>query len=430
MPSSLENSEIEEQETLIEQIQRISGSRAEDYTEDTILGSEINRIRHLFYYLHSEKIRLMISYQSEVYRASVEQVYNNRIVISTPGIEEGGIRRCRLKFEIASELYQFEVPILEMGQDKIIVKMPAFIQSAQRRKNNRIMVDDLFMKFIVLYRPVFGRRGAGQLVETRYPSITAELQKDEPNLYLINRIITDEIVRISPDYHFKFYNAGEDLNKIETLVTEEKKSFYLRDVLRVENYFERQTLYGLINYHTEYQHMLRTQSHEDIVKHFEDLRQSDMRNFLSSYVMSPLMIYDNIIGNLYVHSSLLEKYHISYDQAQQVDLLAQLMNYGMSKSLISRMYFQNAGTRIINISLSGLLFELNDKALFDYMTFHDKLKILLPIRHHVMELHAEITRYYPTAHGYNIGVEFFKAGPDDMKVLENFIHVRGKMSFH
>lgn len=427
--SSLETAQSEQQESLIQMLQRMLHSRHDDYTEDTILGSDINRIRHLFYYLRSENIRIQINYQSEIYSGTISHVLSNKVIIKVPGFEESGFRRCRIKFEVISELYQFEVPVLEIGQGVITIKMPAFIQSLQRRKNKRIMVDDLFIRFGVLYRPIFGRRGAGQIVESRFPSIVSELEKDDPDLYLINHIITEELLHVSPYYEIKFYKKGEELTFLESMISEEKKTLFIRDTTHLENYYERQTLYGLINYHSEYIHRLRHSSQEEAIDFFEKLRQGDMKNFISNYVCSPIIMYDKVIGHIFVYSSVLDRHHISYEQAQYIDLMAQLLNYAMSKSAISQVYFHNAVTRVVNISLGGLLFELNDRVIFDHLTFHDRLKILLPIRHQMLELHAEVTRYFPTKNGFNIGVEFFKAAPEDFKILEKFIHDRSKVMF-
>ena len=112
---------------------------------------------------------------------------------------------------------------------------------------------------------------------------------------------------------------------------------------------------------------------------------------------------------------------LSEDQALQIDMLAQLMNYAMSKTVIARSYFRHTFSRVVNISMGGLLFELNNRTIFDYLTFHDHLKMEIQIRHHLMHLSGEITRYYPTREGFNIGVRFYQSGPDDYKVLQNFV---------
>ena len=419
------------QENLVEAIQNLYGpNRKTDFTEDTILGSDINRIRHLFYYLKSEEIVISLNYHTDTYRSRITQVYSVTATLHVPGFEESSHRRCRLRFEVANELYQFEVPILDIGEDSLTVRIPAFIQSAQRRKHPRMTVDDLFMKFIVVYQPLFGKRGLGQVVETRYPRIIGELQKDEPNMDLINRIITAEIMKISPYFEFKIYGESKPASFMETMLLELQKTIFIKDTTNSKHYFEPQSMYGLVNYQKEYVRLLRQNDEEDARKFFDSIRQEDNKNYIMNYVCTPLMIFNRIIGHLHVHSTVLDKVQISFEQAHRIDLLAQLLNYGMSKTVIARSYFRHALTKIVNISLTGILFELNDKVLFDYLTYHDRLKMIIPIRHHTLNMIGGISRYYPTEEGYHIGVEFFTGAPDDFKHLENFFYERSRRSFH
>ena len=404
--------------------------RNSDFTDETILGSDINRIRHLFYYLRSEETVILVQYGAENYRAQVESTSLNTALLRVPGFEEGALRRCRLKFDVANELYQFEVPVLDIGDDSLTIRIPAYIQSAQRRKYPRLTVDDLFMRFSVVYQPLFGRRGAGQIVETRYPEIITELKKDEPDLYLLNRIVTQQILSISPYFELKMYHSSKPDSFMETMLADLRKTIYIRDVTRVENYYEPGGLYGLANYIKEYHRLLRADSEDEAQKFFEVVRQNDSHKYLLNYVCAPIKVFDKLVGHIYVYATVLDNVVISYEQAHRIDLLAQLLSYAMSKSVIARSYYRHALTKVENISLAGLLFELNDEVLFDYLTFHDRIKMNLQIRHNTLELTGEISRYYPVENGFHIGVRFFKANPDDFRHLEDFLHQRSRTSFH
>ncbi len=418
------------EESVIETMQRVLGSRQhEDYTEDTILGSDINQIRHLFYYLRVEEKPIIVSYLTDTYRARIVEVEESQARLHAPNFEIGAVRRCRIKFEGFNQLYQFEVPILEIENEFITIRIPAFIQSVQRRKYKRIYVDDLLLRLIILYRPLFASRETTQYIDSRYPHIVMELEKDEPDLALINRIITEEIARITPNYEFKFYKKGERLGVMESTVMEEARPVYIRDVLDLESYYERPRHYGLTNYHKEFNHMVRFGSEEEARKTFQNLRNGDMQNFIRNYVCSPLIIFDRVVGHIYLYTTVFGDALISVDQAQQVNLLTQLLNYAMSKTAIARTFYTHALTRVVNISLGGMLFELNNQVLFDYLTFHDKLRIVLQIRYHLLTLEGEVTRYFPTAQGYNVGFRFFKADQDSYRVLEQFIFDRGRLTF-
>ncbi|MCB1314952.1 MAG: DUF1577 domain-containing protein [Leptospiraceae bacterium] len=417
-------------EALIQMMQEISGRAADEYWEETILGSDVNQIRHLFYFLQAERRIVLVNYGADVYRSRVIEVHNTRTRLQIPEFHEEGIRRCRVKFEIVNVLYQFEVPILDIGDDWIEIRIPAFIQSATRRKNRRIFLDDMFMRFVTLYQPIYGTRGYGQIMESRYAPIVSELKKDEPDLYLIHRIMIEQIRKISPDFEVRFYKKGEKFELLESAISEEKKTLYIPDVQKLDNYFKRNIGgYGLINFLKEYQHQTRAHGEETATRYFEKLQRKDMQNFLASYVCTPMMIFDRVIGHIYIYSTVFDRRMIDHDQAFRVDMLVRLLNYAMSKTVIARSFYRHTYTRVMNISMSGLLFELNNQEIFDYLTFHDRLKMIFNIKHHVLEMHGEITRYLPTQEGFHVGVEFFKQGPDDARILESFIYDRTASDF-
>lgn len=424
MPASLEVPE----ESLIEAMQRIYSAQDEDYTELTILGSDINQIRHMFYYLLSEEVPVQVYYQTETYKGRITEAEGSIASLYVPRFDAGSARRCRIKFEHLSQMYQFEVPILELQGETLRIRIPSFLQAAQKRKHRRIFVDDLFLRFNVLYSPLFGRRGDGQMIESRYPAMVTELRRDFPDLYLLTRILTEEILKVSPDFEFRFYKKGDKLSLRESTLVEEQKTIYIQDALKLESYFERQTLLGLINYNKEYTRMLKYNSEEEVRAFFEKVRQADTQNFVRNYVCLPLIVFDSVIGHILVYSSVLDKGVVSADQAYLLDLLVKMLNYALSKTAIARTYYTHTLTRIVNISMSGLLFEVQNKVLFDFLTNNDLLKMLIQIRYHMLELKGEIMRFFPTRNGFNIGVNFFDSSPDDFKVLENYIFATGRMA--
>ncbi|MBX7059696.1 MAG: DUF1577 domain-containing protein [Leptospirales bacterium] len=430
MALAVADSVLSMEESLVRSLQKILRSEAEDFTEDTILNSDINQIRHLFYWLRAEQRAIQVSYANEVYTGHVHDVDEASVTVDAPGFQEESMRRCRLKFESLNTLYQFEVPILQLRDEQLVVRLPAYIQSAKRRKHRRVFADDLFMRFGILYQPLHGRRGAGQLIEQRYPYIVSELRRDEPDLALINRIVSEEISKVSRDFLIFFYPPEYRKNLMESLIAEEKKSLFLRDVSRLQTYVESQSLLGPINYNREYRSQMRnSESEDEALGPFRQIQRQDMERLIANYVCSPLMIFDEVVGHIYVSTAVLDRHLISYDEAYRIDLLAQLLSYAMSKTVIARSYFRHTYTRVINISMGGLLFELTNRQIFDFLTFHDKLNMLTPVRHSLLNFKGEITRFYPSRDGFNIGVRFFHAGPDDYRMLESFIYDRNKVRF-
>lgn len=408
--------------TIIEDLQALTGSTHADFTEETIIGSDINQIRHVFYFLRAEQQVILVTYMGETYRARVERVEKSRIVIALEDFTEGTARRCRIKFEIINILYQFEVPIVEMTRDRITIRMPAYVQSARHRKNVRVYPQDLFMRFNLAYIPVFGRRGVGQIVENRYPKVVRELEKDLPDLPLLFRIINEAVAEISPDYEFKIYKPDEKRTVLERALISEKKTLYLRDTSKKDSYFSPLGIFGITNYEKDFRRIMREESIEAAEGFFEDLRKQELTQFLANYIAAPLVLLDKVIGHIFIYSTVLDKRNLSPEDAQRIDLLVHLLSYALSKKHIADQFFKTHNSRVVNLSMNGLLFELNDTQVFNYLIDHDRLKVCIPIKNHETQMRAEITRLLPSEKGYRIGVNFFSGDPEDFLILETYVY--------
>ena len=414
------------EETIVQAIQRLIGSESEDFVEDTILGSDINQIRHIFYLLKAEQKPIIVTYNSENYRGLIRTVEDMRIGIEIPDIRESLARRCRLKFEASSVLYEFEVLITEFHQGLIQIRIPYLIQSAKRRKYKRIFADDIYIRFVTRYQPFFDSRSDIQIADLKFPQVIHELKQDLPDLNLINRILTDEIQKISKNYEIRFFTPEEKLSVRSKLMKEENKTLFVSNVARIESYFVRIVSHNLINFRKIYLDLLRKVSEEKANEYFKELQKEDTRKFLHHFVCSPITIFDDVVGEVFVYTTLLENKIITDEQAHTLDLLIRLFSYALSRTVIARSYLSHPVTRVSNLSLSGLLFELKDRQLFNYLVFHDQIRVSLQVKDNILQFTGAISRYFPTDRGYNVGINFIDADPESFKLLERFIYEKRK----
>lgn len=409
---------------LLESIIELYGRESGELTDITILGSDINQISHLFQYLKWQKKRIQITYGLEHFSGTVEDVDAAHAVLKVPEFEEGNFRRILIQFDAMNVYYQFEVIMTSIQGEYIEFRMPSLIQSATRRKYRRVYTDALYMRFLFEYQPLFGKRGVGQLVEDRYYPIVAELKKDYPDLSLILRIISEEIERLSDFYTFKFYKKGEKKSLMEQVISAQQATLYIRDTGRLESYINKINQFGLINFEREFRNMLNTVEENEARKEFEKLQKEEQRDHIYTYVASPLSIFDRTIGHIYIYTTVLDKRMIAPEDAQILDILTRLLSYGMSKTAVSQTYYREPLAKVKNLSMAGLLFEVNNQVLFEYLLDHDRLRVFLPLFNELLEFETEITRLFPTGSAYSVGLRFIDAGPDDYKRLENFLFSR------
>ena len=145
-----------------------------------------------------------------------------------------------------------------------------------------------------------------------------------------------------------------------------------------------------------------------------------------SYIISPITLFDHVIGHVKVFTTAMDKHILSYYHAEYIHEMMEIASYGFTKIAIRGNSYDAlyTNTKIVDVSISGLLFEIGDESLYNYLKKHNNIKMYIPIGKETLIMSGEIVRFVIAESGYRLGVNFFASNPDDMKILENFIHER------
>lgn len=403
----------------------------ESFFEETIIGSDVNIVKHLFYYLKADNREFEFIYEDETIVAAVEEIESHTVTLMIPDLVEKGSRRARVRFEVMNINYQFEVVILDIQKEKTIIKTPTELQSYQLRTNKRIPVDDLFMNFIILFRSLTGGShevGKNLYAESRFPHLMKEVRKDRPDSKLINVMLSEAIERISKDYEIHFFHPEEKLNEYEDFVKKTilrtGKSLYISDCNRITSYINDTQYDVLFNYQKEHKEMAKEFGEEFALDFFESMRKHESRNFYVSYVITPIRLYEDVVGFIKVYSTAMERFTISQNQAVYIFELAEIISYVFTKIAIQHGSYETmqSTTKVVDISLNGLLFEIYDKRLFQYLKRHNIIKMFIPLnKERTMIIRGEIIRFLDRGDHYHLGVNYFSSAPDDMLHLESYL---------
>lgn len=403
----------------------------ESLFEETIVGSDVNIVKHLFYYLKADNREFEFIYEEENLVAAVEEIEADTVTLLIPDIVEKGSRRARVRFEVMNINYQFEVVITDIQQGKIIIKTPTELQSYQLRTSRRIPVDDLFMNFIILFRSLTGGSrevGKNLYAESRFPHLMKEIRKDQPDLKLVNVILTEAIQKVSKDYEIVFYNETKQLSEPEQFVKkflqQTGKTIYIPDCSRMESYIQETNSEFLFNFNSEYKDMIKELGEDFTQEFFESMRKMESRDFFVSYVIAPIRLYEDVVGHLKTYSTAMDRFTISSAQAIYIHELAEIISYAFTKVAIQYGSYETmqSTTRVVDISLDGLLFEIHDKRLFQYLKRHNIIKMFIPLKKEVtLIIRGEIIRYLDKGDHYHLGVNYFSSSSNDMLYLEDFL---------
>lgn len=399
--------------------------------EETIIGSDVNIVKHLFYYLKADNREFEFIYEEESLIAAVEDIQTNHVILTIPDLVEQGSRRARVRFEVMNINYQFEVIITDIQKERIVIKTPTELQSYQLRTNRRIPVDDLFMNFIILFRSLSGGSrevGKNLYAESRFPHLMKEVRRDQPDLNLINLILTEAIQKVSSDYEIVFFKNETNGNEFEKFLKQTientGKSIYIADCNRIDSYIQETKHPTLFNFYREFQEMSKEYDEGFALDFFESMRKHESRNFLVSYVVAPIRLYEEVVGFLKVYSTAMERFTISLAQGDYIHELSEIVSYAFTKIAIQEGSYETmqSTTRVIDISLDGLLFEIFDKRLFLYLKRHNIIKMFIPLNdERTMIIRGEIIRFLDRGDHFHLGVNYFSAAPDDMLYLEEFL---------
>ncbi|GBF49950.1 hypothetical protein LPTSP4_14710 [Leptospira ryugenii] len=403
----------------------------ESYFEETIIGSDVNIVKHLFYYLKADNREFEFIYEEEPLIAAVEDIQTSTVMLTIPDFVEKGSRRARVRFEVMNINYQFEVVINDIHHDRIIIRTPTELQSYQLRTNKRIPVDDLFMNFIILFRSLAGGSrevGKNLYAESRFPNLMKEIRRDRPDLKLLNLILTEAIQKVSKDYDIVFFKDADfqtDAEKfLENAIRETGKTFYVADCNSIDSYIKEYKSDVLFSFSWEYQSMCNEIGEELAFEFFETIRKNESRNFFVSYVIAPIRLYDDVVGYIKAYSTAMDRFTIAPTQAMYVHELSEIISYAFTKVAIQVGSFETmqSTTRVVDISLDGLLFEIHDRRLFQYLKRHNIIKMFIPLRRErMLILRGEIIRFLDRGDYFHLGVNYFSAAPDDLLYLEEFL---------
>ncbi|MCG6168896.1 DUF1577 domain-containing protein [Leptospira sanjuanensis] len=398
---------------------------------ETIIGTDINLVKHLFYYLKADDVEFPFDYDGQRFFAIVEDIEETSVKLRIPGATQGLTLRAKISFEIMNILYQFEVVILEFLDDSIIqIRIPSELQAASFRKNVRVAVDDLFMNYVILFRSLTGggrEIGRNIQVEQRFNNLMREIKKDNPDLRLINIMISEYISTVSREYEIVFFSQDREETFLDSFIKRNDRPVFIPDTSLIINYIKENATSPVGNYREEYIRMVLESGQDYADKFFRELQKKEIREFVISYLVLPIRLFNDVIGYIRVYTSAMDRYSITPSQVGYLIELSEIFSYSMTKIFIREDNYRNAkaGTRVVDISINGLLFEIDERRIFQYLKKHNIIKIFIPVSERTLILRGEVVRYITVEEGkYHLGVNFFDSNPDDMLVLQKYIFTR------
>ncbi len=396
------------------------------------LTSQFNQIWHFFNLLYSQKRPIYCSHKNKRYKAKIIELRKTDIILELKNflLEGTPLNNIEIEFLHSRCVYQFDVFIKESWQEYICIEIPHHIQSKITQKNIQFTIDDLYLHFTLAYPP-FPQTPFTDLIATDlhfysyFSPMIEELQKDEPNLSLLCTMIADQLRRLDFTFNFEVFTESEKLSDIQKIMIDTQKTAFISDTRKFDSYCTPLTSSRLTNIYDTYTQMQK-QSEVDAKKYCQDIQQRDIDQFTRSYAYAPFFLFYTAIGQLSIVSTVFDAKSVSLEDASLIDTLARFLSYGMSKSVVSKKYYRQNHTRVVNIAKKGLSIEIQDKNLLDYLTAQKYLKLSLQVKDQTLELQANVLNTLSieenNSNRYNLSLQFYKMEPEANLVLEKLIY--------
>lgn len=384
------------------------------------------RIGNIFYYLKSKRSFVTIHFSDEKFNGRILRVEDDHIKIVFPEFQEGIERRGTLTFEALNRYYYTEILLLSVERDVVSIQTPVELKHLIRRLYPRIVFDDLFMRFINIYSPIFSSKAEERHLENRFPFFFQEVRNDAPSLRVLHQMIISEIRNITREFSLVMVRDRDpkSYTLLEKMVLLKKRAVLIENTQKIESYFKELGERQVSNYHDYFTSISKKKGSQAAEDEFERIQKVDLKNFKQSYFAAPILIFDRPVGYLYMETNIFDKYSISHLAAQELRRLLEVFSYAITKIRISSSHYNSAkiATKVVNISISGLLMEIDDHELYRYLQTNRRIKIMLPVMGEELEIYGEIIRFFEKDGYQYLGVLFFKTRPGDMQKLEEYLY--------
>ncbi|MES0491959.1 MAG: DUF1577 domain-containing protein [Leptospirales bacterium] len=397
----------------------------EEFSEG-VVEDNYYRIGNIFFFLKAKRTFVYLNFDDVTYRGRILSIDDKNIHIIFPLFEERRERRGILAFEALNRYYSVEILILQSERGVLNIQFPVKMVHLVRRLYPRVSFDDLFVRFIILYSPIFITKEDERNFENNHPHFFQEIQQDSPSLRVLYQMVAEVVRTITPNFELVMLSElnSEDYTDMEKMVIEQLKNVLIYDTSNLESYIKEPPIDILSNYNESYEVLKEEQGKKPAQEVYRQKQKEDLNEFILSYFASPITLFDKPIGYLRMQTSIFDKHSIAPYQAQEVVRILEIFSYSITKIRIRNSHFDPSSfqTRVVNISMSGLLMEITDIALYEYLKKNRRIKMHVPIFDDELEIFGEINRFYEEDGVYFLGVLFFKTRPGDMEKLENFLY--------
>jgi hypothetical protein len=356
-------------------------------------------IENLYYSFRKKKTEVTLKYDLKETTAQIYRITSIFLTLFYKGNINPRIKTIEMTMSADASIYSAISRVIKISSGELTVALPEQLEKRVKRKHRRIdskegiylrfnVISDINDKLDFLYDK--GR------VSNKFLEARKELVKPVPDIKKAITIISSELRGNTSIFEVKLYKQGEVYPKRINVLKEVKKTIFISNTKDKHSYLKSLSINGVVSY-LPYIRDIRKTMHDDkdsIKAEFASIMQEDAKLSLVSYICSPIMLYEKVIGHIFLGLTKEFNSKFSGADAYTVKVGCDIISKTIAKNKLHQL---NTGDDfdilVTDLGGGGLSMQLSDQyILLKHLSIFTKLSMVLKLNEREIKVVTTINR--------------------------------------
>ncbi|MDH4128444.1 MAG: PilZ domain-containing protein [Spirochaetota bacterium] len=385
-------------------------------------------IENLFQSFRASKIEIFLRLDLKEFTAQIHRVSDVSITLFYKGNIPTDIEKIDLNTTRGDSIYFATCRVLNISPSEITISLPEELEKGTKRKYRRVNTkDDVFIKFNVISNTEGKFESEEQIkkLPQQFTNIYREMIKPIPDIKIILPLLAQELKKKAPIFDIKLYGGDEPESKRIHVLKHFKRNIFISNVRDSKSYLKDIHNIDAISFLPYITQLKENNNSDQMIK--EELLQimkEDIRTNTISYICSPIKLFDQVIGHVFLglsEGSLVFRDHdISF-----VQTCSEIISEAIAKSKLHQLDTgDEPNVPVIDLSAGGLLMQFKDSFIIKHLNVNTKLRIELKIVNKIIKLIGKITRLTSDLDVAIIGVKFTEIRWSEQGEVDKYVNRR------
>ncbi len=359
--------------------------------------SDSKEIENLYYNFRKKKVEIILRYDLKEVTAKIYRITNVFITLFYKGDIDPNIESIEMNMTSNSNIYFSVCRVIKIASGEITLSLPEYLEKRVKRKYSRVVTNkNIYLKFNVIsnINDKLDFVGIKSNISNKFTGAYKELSKPIPDIKKIITLISKEIKGRASVFEIKLYKKGDTYPKRIYVLKETKKTIFISSVNNSKSYIKSLPISNIMTYLPYIKKLYKKGKNKDSIKiELNSIMEEDKNLCLASYICSPIMLFDKVVGHIFLGLKENSITIFSESDAYIVKTGCNIISEALAKS---RLHKLNTGddfsVLVIDLSAGGLSMQFSDQFILKHISTHTRLRITLKVNEKEIRIIGNITR--------------------------------------